>query len=405
MESEDRDLPGRVVVAISLALLAMSSALYFLLPPPMTVDEEIGAVIAYGIMTVIIVSLVAVHRLVLYYALEALLSATLMVLLALLSPSVGTAILALTAVVLQLTLFEPFPRSLVASCAVTLTAWVLLLLHRDSGTSSLVRPFQESISPLLAGLAVSVMGSLMSRYRELAVAKVEKMSRLEHSVVELARANATFQEYAVDATEHGAETERLRITRDIHDIVGYTLTNNMMLMEAALETMQENVFSLPAMIETAKDNAEEGLTKVREAMYKLREQETTYPTGLVAITRLARVFEQATGLVIHREFGDVPVSIAYDIDSAVYHLIQESLVNSFRHGRADRADIMLWRDGSVLRVRVEDNGSGSASMSEGIGLSGMKERVKSLGGVLRVSSSSAGFVVEAEIPLEETSNE
>lgn len=392
-------------MAISLTLLALSCVLFFVLPPAPALDETIGAVLAYSAMSAIIVALSAIHRLPVYYGLEALLLATLVLLLWLLGPPTGCAALALGAIVLQLTLFEPFPRSLAMSCIVTLTAWLLTFLRLEAVQSAPLQSVQESIPLLLVGLALSIMGSMMSRYRELAVAQEEKMTHLEHSVVELARANTTFQAYAVDASEHGAEAERLRITRDIHDIVGYTLTNNMMLMEAALETMHENVFSLPAMLETAKENAEEGLAKVRQAMYRLREQETTYPRGLVAITRLARVFEKGTGLTIRREFGNVPSSLSPEVDSAVYHLIQEALVNTIRHGRANRAEVMLWRDETMLRVRVEDNGDGSPNVSEGIGLSGMRERIHSLGGTVHASSSTSGFVVEAEIPLGDIRNE
>jgi signal transduction histidine kinase len=340
-----------------------------------------------------------------YYALQTVLSATLFTLLWLLEPGALAALLFISAVVIQVALFEPYPRSLMFSVAVVTISSALFALQAMEQRGALLERIETALLVFVATLGVAVTGCLMSRYRELAVAQLDKVAQLEHSVVELARANTTFQEYAVDASEQGAETERLRITRDIHDIVGYTLTNNMMLMEAALETMQENVFSLPAMIETAKANAEEGLAKVREAMYKLREQEASYPTGLVAITRLARVFEQATGISIRREFGNVPASVSPEVDSAVYHLVQEALVNAFRHGRADRAEILLWRDASVLHVRMEDNGAGAENISDGIGLSGMRERIQGLRGSVSVFSEAHGFVVKAEIPLVKTEDE
>jgi signal transduction histidine kinase len=154
---------------------------------------------------------------------------------------------------------------------------------------------------------------------------------------------------------------------------------------------QENPLALPNILETARANAEEGLGRIREALYKLRQQETHYPNGVVAIHRLARVFEQATSLKVRCEFGNLPWTFSERVDSALYHLVQECLVNSFRHAQATEVRAVMWLEGRTLRVNVSDNGMGAESVREGIGILGMRERVESLGGSLQVTSDAFGF--------------
>jgi signal transduction histidine kinase len=80
-------------------------------------------------------------------------------------------------------------------------------------------------------------------------------------------------------------------------------------------------------------------------------------------------------------------------------VVQEALVNSFRHGKANRVDIQFRSDGRLLYVRVSDNGKGGPVDRHGIGQSGMAERIRKLGGQVRFSSYAHGYNVDASIPL------
>ena len=258
----------------------------------------------------------------------------------------------------------------------------------------------EQIPFAILGYLVSLFGSRFNCFREVIYdVQREKMS-LEDLAVNLARANTKYQEYAVAANESCRSNERRRITRDIHDIVGYTLTNNIMLMETAIDMMQENPLGVPVVIETARSNAEEGLSRIRQALYILRRQEESNPVGIRAIHRLVRVFEEATGSRVKCELINVPGSLSEDVDSALYHLVQESLINSFRHGKADKISIVLRLDDNKLNIRVRDNGKGAEKISEGIGLKGMRERLDKLDGHLDVSGAVDGFLLEAVIPVD-----
>jgi signal transduction histidine kinase len=304
-------------------------------------------------------------------------------------------------VLIEFSCFEPYPLNLVetlgiAACASTVYLFEITGDFTDAAT------WTDRMVPLcLFGILVSVFGCFMTRFREMAVDLRREKDRITTFAVQLSRTSSSYQEFAVQAQEAATVKERQRITRDIHDVVGYTLTNNIMLLEAAMDLMQENPLALPNILETARANAEEGLGRIREALYRLRQQETPYPQGVAAINRLARVFEQATSLRVHCEFGNLPWTFSERVDSALYHLVQECLVNSFRHAQATEVRAVMWLHEGAVRVNVSDNGVGAESIREGIGIRGMRERVEALGGSLQVTSAAGGFTVSAVIPTGE----
>ena len=100
------------------------------------------------------------------------------------------------------------------------------------------------------------------------------------------------------------------------------------------------------------------------------------------------------------DFSNMPATVSDKVDSALYHLIQEALVNSFRHGEATEVRVGFWYDDARIDLRVEDNGCGAPRIVEGIGLRGMRERIEALGGAIRVESSPLGFAVMASVPVQ-----
>ena len=309
-------------------------------------------------------------------------------------------VLILTIMLTVLILYEPFPLNLIETTSVTLVI-ISLKLYSMTESDLTIPEMAENLSVLaVSGLFMSISGSLMSKYRELIVEVGDENIKLKNSVVNLTRTNTQYLDFAVLAQEKGMEKERMRITRDIHDIVGYTLTNNMMLMEAALDIMKENPLALPAIVETARSNAEEGLKQVRETMYQFRDQEPGSPTGLNILFRLGQIFEKATSVKVKFNFGNALISYSDEIDSTLFHLIQESLVNSFRHGNGTEVNISFWCTADLLKVYVQDNGRGAKNIHEGIGLNGMRERIEKLNGTLEVKNVVDGFLVYAVIPLD-----
>jgi signal transduction histidine kinase len=99
--------------------------------------------------------------------------------------------------------------------------------------------------------------------------------------------------------------------------------------------------------------------------------------------------------------------LPFEVELAVFRMVQESLTNVYRHSGSPRAEIEIRRDGARLEVEVRDQGHGipSAAPREadlfeaaGVGMAGMRERLRSLGGELEIESSPQGTRVMARIP-------
>lgn len=328
----------------------------------------------------------------LLYALHAVVLAFLLLLLR----SAGTAYEVLVVVFLvEGALFAPSGLGLPLSAGAALVLWIAPLAL--GGFSD---PILESMPRALLYVCVACVASGLIHYREQLVVATGDLERLDNAVTQLTRTSMSYQEYAQNAAERSQEEERQRITRDIHDIVGYTLTNNIMMMEAATDMIRRNPLGVTSLIDAARENAQEGLEQIRSSLYRLRSQEISPPSGLTAIDRLVRIFQKATGIEVTIDYSDTPLTISPTVDSILYHYVQEGLINSFRHGRATKIDVTSSRVSGDLVVVVRDNGKGTSSTSEGIGIRGMRERAGKVGGTVDYWSDATGFTIRLTLPLE-----
>lgn len=250
----------------------------------------------------------------------------------------------------------------------------------------------------LALVGVTLLGVSMMRYRERLIDSQEQSSRLDKVVGQISTANQEYQNNLIEVEASSAEDERKRITRDIHDVVGYTLTNNIMLMEAAIDLTRVDPIRVSRVLQTARDNAEEGLRRIRKTLYDLRTRTESAPSGVSAVVKMTETFEAATHIRVVTSLSNTPLRLPTSLDVVIYHLVQEALVNAFRHGQTTRIDVLLGVHDGLLDVVVRDDGGGAPDVSEGIGLSGMAERVHRLSGHLECCNVAGGFMVHATLP-------
>jgi len=117
------------------------------------------------------------------------------------------------------------------------------------------------------------------------------------------------------------------------------------------------------------------------------------------------MFERATSIEVRCDFNNIPLYLGEKTDKALYHLVQECLVNSYRHGHATRVHISFWRESDRLNVYIDDNGSGALVVNEGIGLQGMRESIESVEGKLSIRYGLQTFQIHADLPIMENRNE
>lgn len=248
-----------------------------------------------------------------------------------------------------------------------------------------------------------LINSLLSSNQYSLAESRERTTRLGYAIKNLSSANKAFQNYAELSKSMSAEEERNRITRDMHDLVGYALTNIIMLMNAAkifISETPERLAEAREVVAQTRDQADSALQESRRILYQLRSEESGGPVGLQALAALAKAFTETMRISVDFFYGNLPMSYGEWIDNAIYHCVQEGLTNAIKHGLADKITISLWETDKDITISVRDNGAGADKIQEGIGLRGMRERLSQFGGSINAHGEVYGFVLIARIPLE-----
>ena len=257
--------------------------------------------------------------------------------------------------------------------------------------------------PLLAFVSLTAPAILLAQFLRAAMDKErrwhESVDRLDLAVSKLAEANLGYQGYVEEVRGSSIADERRRISREIHDTVGYSLTNIRVMLEAATLRMDTNPGETRGLIDQSINEAGLCLDQTRMAMRQLRGRVVRIASGLPAIQRLVTTFSDISGIHVEAEYGNASAIWPMPVERAIYRLVQEGMTNAFRHGMATEIKIYLWQDDKALRLVVRDNGSGSGEFKEGLGITGMRERVEALGGDVRVGPRPDGFEVRARLPL------
>ena len=196
---------------------------------------------------------------------------------------------------------------------------------------------------------------------------------------------------ANDEIEHLAQVaERERIARDLHDLLGHTLTVITIKSELAnrLFTLDPER-SRQEMLEV-EETARKALADVREAVVGYRSE------GFPAEVLRARRTLTAAGVALSTSIA--PVELTPAEINVLCLCLREAVTNVVRHAGATTCTVQLSSRNEVLRLAVDDDGSGLHG-SEGSGLRGMRERVEAVQGRMRVSSSDgAGTHLLIELP-------
>ncbi len=242
---------------------------------------------------------------------------------------------------------------------------------------------------------------LASALKELAEGRRRSMleaERLDSAIDRITEVNASFQSALAAAETSSTRNERNRITREIHDIVGYALTNQQMMLEAALMLVGPEGGRLGELLSMARNGVAEGLRETRKTLYALRRIEEPLDLGFGVLLKAARNFETVTGIRVTVDFTNAVGDVGHSAWLSIYRLIQETMINSFRHGHAKNIAITFREDERMIHVLVRDDGRGALELVEGIGIKGMRERLGALGGELEVGNAVDGFAVSASLP-------
>jgi signal transduction histidine kinase len=203
------------------------------------------------------------------------------------------------------------------------------------------------------------------------------------------------------AAEHQgrlAEQERLRIARDVHDVVAHSLAMINVQAGVAAHVADRRPEQAKEALLNIKEASASALKDLRATLAVLRSGEDRAPAP--SLRQMSELFDhaRATGLVV-RMTGS-PGELPAPIDGAAYRILQESLTNVVRHANQPRTvEVRFDRREGFFELVVTDDGMGAAVPKLGNGLRGMAERAAALGGKVLARPVEGGFEVRAELPL------
>jgi signal transduction histidine kinase len=241
-------------------------------------------------------------------------------------------------------------------------------------------------------------GLLLAIGSALYILRLERQARLRYA--ELLQRRGELQGLSARLVD-AQETERRSISRELHDEVGQAL--GLLLMDAGrlsnrLGPQDEKGQELVQGIKTV---AERTVQTVRNMALLLRPSMLD-DLGLVpAVEWFGRELARRGEIDVEVRAENVSEDLPDPIKLGVYRLVQEALNNAQRHARARKAIVELSQTNNAIRVKVSDDGCGfDPKRTRGMGLLGMEERVKHLGGTIEVDSHTGkGTTIRAELPF------
>lgn len=246
---------------------------------------------------------------------------------------------------------------------------------------------------------VSVNIALFVIYMVLLVkGKHEEKERVRLLNEQLGEANERLRAYAIEAERMAETRERNRLAREIHDTLGHALTGIVAGLDACILTVETAPDFTRAQLEKIRETARRGMTDVRRSVKKLRPADLEKLPFREALTRMTEEFAASSGMNIHFTVVGWPESLREDQEEVIYRVVQEGITNANRHGRAKNVNLTIGSSEGKLRIIIADDGTGCEDVKQGFGLRHMKERLELLHGSLHFWND-AGFIVEAEIPM------
>ncbi|MFD9392909.1 sensor histidine kinase [Streptomyces sp. NPDC060000] len=215
------------------------------------------------------------------------------------------------------------------------------------------------------------------------------VSQLVRTTVELRKARATVAQLA-------ANEERLRLARDLHDLLGHSLSLITLKSELAGRMLPAHPDKAAQQVADIEQVSRQALVDVREAVTGYRRPR------LAAELAGTQVALTAAGIIAaipaEPDLDDVPE----ESEAALAWTLREAITNVVRHSGGTRCTVDLVRrqtlDGPLLELSVEDDGSGGSGKGPGNGLTGLTERLEKVGGTLEAGRVKRGFRLTARVP-------
>jgi len=200
------------------------------------------------------------------------------------------------------------------------------------------------------------------------------------------------------------DEERRRIARELHDVTAQNLfvinLNLSRLQRGRIEASEAQV-----VLTESRELCDQALQEIRTLSYLLHPPMLDQAGLAGALRWYVAGFTKRSGIDIKMAGGPEIGRLPSDIEMALFRIVQESLTNIRRHSGSSFAEIRLEKDEDQVILQIRDQGRGmpklvsTESESLGVGIAGMRQRIRQFGGVLEIESSDQGMVVTARVPI------
>jgi signal transduction histidine kinase len=195
------------------------------------------------------------------------------------------------------------------------------------------------------------------------------------------------------------------VAREVHDVVSHGLSIVVVQAELAQLLLESDPPRARAAMKSVEDTGRQALTEIRGVLEALREPDLADPDeqlpGFPDVPDLVSRM-QRSGLPVVMDAPTTAPRLSAQVSATAYRVVQEALTNVLRHAGQSATSLKIGHDDQQLIIDVQDAGGESwAPSGEGLGLTGMRERVAACGGHLTVGTAAqGGFRVHAVLPVE-----
>ena len=207
---------------------------------------------------------------------------------------------------------------------------------------------------------------------------------------------------------HSQDEERRRIARDLHDSAGQNLAALGMMLAALERDAKQNPAAIEQNVKSAREIIAELTREIRTTSYLLHPAMLEEAGLSSALRWYIDGLKERSGLLIELNIPNQLERVSHEIELAIFRLVQECLTNIHRHSGSETATIRIDRQPHRIYVEVEDHGKGmseerlaevqSHGIGSGVGIRGMRERVRYCHGELTLDSTALGTRITASFP-------
>lgn len=261
---------------------------------------------------------------------------------------------------------------------------------------------------LVGSFVLILLGEMRRRQNQkLLEAQCELEVRVQERTADLDMVNRNLRELSARLMQL-QDDERRRIARELHDSVGQTLAAlamNLSLVRSDVERLASIAVAL-----NDSENLVRDMSKEVRTISHLLHPPLLDEAGLASALRwYVDGFAQRSQIKVDLDMPEDFARLPSEMETAIFRVVQESLTNIHRHSGSPVAKIVVRERHEEIVVEIGDHGKGiseeklldlASSGTPGVGIRGMRERLRQLGGTVEIKSTGSGTVVSVQLPLE-----